>query len=322
MQRYRCSRCGRCFSAQTFAASYWLKKPRLLPVLFHRLVACSGYRQIARELGVSPSTIEGQALRLGRHCQLFHEQHRPRGPLREALVLDGFRSFEYSQYHPCEFHLAVGARTHFFYGFTVSELRRSGAMRPAQRRRRESLEGRLGRPDPGATEKDVAALLRILVAPESGLALRSDDHRAYPRALRRLGWDAVAHAVTSSRQIRTPRNPLFAVNLLDGLIRHSSANHKRETIAFSKRRHSATARLWLLLVWRNYVKCWSEKRRDATPGQRLGVAASRLGVERILAERLFVTRIRLPRPWHAHYGGRLATRAIARNRLHSRRYAI
>ena len=57
------------------------------------------------------------------------------------------------------------------------------------------------------------------------------------------------------------------MNLLDLLIRHSSANHKRETIAFSKRRQSAAERLFVLVVWRNYLKSFSERKRDATPAQ-------------------------------------------------------
>jgi hypothetical protein len=51
----------------------------------------------------------------------------------------------------------------------------------------------------------------------------------------------VTHRTISSRALRDTRNPLFAINLLDLLIRHSGANHKRETIAFSKRRQSASS---------------------------------------------------------------------------------
>ena len=65
----------------------------------------------------------------------------------------------------------------------------------------------------------------------------------HPRALRRLPHLDVTHCTVNSRAVRTPRNPLFAINLLDLLIRHSGANHKRETIAFSKRRQSAIDRL-------------------------------------------------------------------------------
>ncbi|MEZ4332868.1 MAG: hypothetical protein R3F35_13990 [Myxococcota bacterium] len=53
VQRYRCSRCRRSFSSQSFATTYWLKRPDLLEPVFHRLVACSAFRQIAREYQVS-----------------------------------------------------------------------------------------------------------------------------------------------------------------------------------------------------------------------------------------------------------------------------
>jgi transposase-like protein len=320
IQRYRCSHCGRSFSSQTFATSYWLRLPALLPVIFLRLLACSAYRQIARELRVSPTTVLRQTARLGRHCLLFHEALRPKAP-GEPLVVDGFESFEFSQYTPVHFHLAVGARSHFVYGFTDSELRRKGRMRRAQRERRAQLEARLGRPDPRSIEREMAALLELVVPPGAALELRSDEHPAYPRALRRLPDRAFRHAVTSSREPRTVRNPLFPVNLVDLLIRHSSANHKRETIAFSKRRQSAAERLAVLLVWRNTMKSFSEKRQDASPAERLGLLPRRLGVEDVLAQRLFPTRIALPARWAAYYWREIPTRRIPNPARHRATYA-
>ena len=321
IQRYRCSRCRRSFSDQTFSPTYWLRRPDLLPVLFLRLVACSGYRQIARELAVSPTTVLGQTARLGRHCLLFHEQLRPRTPA-EPLVVDGFESFEFSQYTPVHFNLAVGAASHFVYGFTDSELRRKGRMTAAQKERRAALEAALGRPDPRSIEREMAALLEITVPQDGGVqGLRSDEHPAYPRALRRLSGRAFAHAVTSSRVPRTVHNPLFAVNLADLLIRHSSANHKRETIAFSKRRQSAAERLWIWAVWRNAMKSFSERRRDATPAERLGLLSRRLAVADVLRERLFPSRIALPPRWADYYWRRIPTRRIAKPATHRATYA-
>jgi len=49
--RYRCGHCGHTFSSQSFSPTYWLKRPELLGPVFQRLLACSGYRQIAREAG-------------------------------------------------------------------------------------------------------------------------------------------------------------------------------------------------------------------------------------------------------------------------------
>jgi hypothetical protein len=105
------------------------------------------------------------------------------------------------------------------------------------------------------------------------------------------------------------------------LIRHSSANHKRETIAFSKRRQSAIERLWVFVVWRNWMKPFSERKRDATPAMRLGVAGRPISAEELLRQRYFVTRARLPQRWRDYYWRKTHTRAIPSCAVHHRRYA-
>jgi hypothetical protein len=321
IQRFQCCHCRRHFSEQTFRTTYWLKRPALLEPVGHRLLGGSGFRQIAREFAVSPQTVLGLAARLGRHCLLFHCQHRPHGPLGEPLALDSFESFEWSQYHPTRYHLLAGRDSHFCYGFTDSECRRSGRMTPAQRRRRAALEAGHGRPDPRATEREVAALLQLAAPAPQALELHTDQHTDYPRALRRVGHLAVTHHTVSSRAARTARNPLFEVNLLDLLIRHSGANHKRETIAFSKRRQSASERLWLFVAWRNWIKSFSERRRDGSPAMRLGLAARRLTLRQLLQHRLFVSRVPLPPRWAAYYWRDTPTRMIPHPARHRRRYA-
>jgi len=321
IQRFRCGHCGRYFSTQSFSTDYWLKRPRLLGESFHAMTHCTGFRQLARKHGCSPQTILGQVRRLGRHCQLFHERLRPKGELAEPLALDGLRTFEYSQYHPSEFHLTVGRDSHFIHGFTHSELRRSGTMTASQRARRLALEFEHGLPDPRSVECEVARVLGIVAADSRRLVLHTDEHQAYPRAVATLDGIEVEHHAISSRAARTTRNPLWAINLLDGLIRHSCANHKRETIAFSKATGSSIARMWVLVAWRNYVKWFSERRREATPAMRAGVCSRRLTVKDILKERLFPGRIRLPEPWAEHYWGRVPSRQIRSPKRHTLKYA-
>ena len=320
VQRFRCRHCRRRFSDQTFRTTYWLQRPDLLARVFEGLVSCACLRQIARALGASPQTVLLHANRLGRHCQLFHERYRPRGPLREPLALDGFQSFEYSQFHPTWYHVVAGRRSHFFYGFTDSELRRSGRMTPAQQRTRRALEQRHGRPRSRSVEEETATVLAIVCPSPQAIELHTDEHRDYPRALRRLPHLRVRHLTTPSRAARTPENPLFAINLLDLLIRHSGANHKRETIAFAKRRQMAIWRLWVMLVWRNYMKWVSERRRQDTPAMRLGILGRRLSVSAVLSRRLFVSRAGLPRRWQTYYWGRTVTRLMPRGRDHHLRY--
>lgn len=321
VQRYRCRHCRRRFSDQTFRTTYWLRCPELLEHVLGTLLACSAYRQIARFLRCSPGTVATHAARLGRHCLLVHQTLRPRTLGDEPLVLDGFLSFEYSQYFPTLYHVVAGQGSHFLHGFTDSELRRSGRMRTEQKRRRRTLEAALGRPDPRAIEKDVAAVLKALLPAPRALELWSDEHPDYPRAIARLKHLSVTHRTISSRAARTPRNPLFAINLLDLLIRHSGANHKRETIAFSKRRGFAILRLWVLVVWRNYMKSISERTRGESPAMRLGVLDRRLTTDDVLARRLFPSRVPLPACWATYYWGKVRTRAIANGTEHRLRYA-
>src|SRR5687768_7691894 len=239
IQRYACLECGVRFSRQAYATTYWLKRPDVQRAIFWRLLSCSGIRQVARELGVAPSTVQRQASRLGRHSLLFQRAHGPTGSPDEPIVLDGFETFEYSQYHPVHFHVVVGSRSHWFYSFTDSELRRKGRMTARQLARRDVLEQRFGRPDPASVRTEVLRLLELVVPPGGKANLHTDQHPAYRRAVSSLIGRRVEHETTPGRAARTHSNPLFPINLVDLLIRHGSANHERETIAFSKRRQGA-----------------------------------------------------------------------------------
>ena len=320
VQRYVCGSCRRNFSSQTFSTTYWLKHPGRLQPLFHRLLGCSALRQIAREFGLTHSSVQRQTERLGRHCLLLLAELRPREAPREPLVLDGFRSFENSQYWPFDLNLLVGA-SHYVYGFNDAELRRSGRLRPGQRAKRAALEAAHGRPAPQATRRAVAELVARVVPPGATVEIESDAHTAYPEAFRRLPDRRIRHRATSSKQSRTPRNPLFPANLADLLLRHSSANHKRETIAFSKRRQAALYRAAIWAVWRNFMKSRSENRQDDPPGVALGVIPRRLRVQEILRERRFPWRQELAGWVERCYFARIPTRRLASVRHHELTYA-
>lgn len=321
IRRFRCGHCRRTFSTQSFSTTYYLKRPELQPPTFYRVLACSGFRQIAREARCAPSSIQRQCDRLGRHALLLLHHLRPRTPLAEALVIDGFESFEYSQYHPLHLNTAVGAESHYVYAFTFSELRRKGRMTAHQKRRRAMLEATQGRPDPRAIEKGIASLLTLAVPTPQALVLRSDEHDAYPRALRRLPDWTFQHERTSSLEARTPGNPLFPANLLDLQLRHNSANHKRESIAFSKLAVSVIYRAAILAVWRNFLKPFSERHGGGTPAMRLGLQRTPLSVSRLLQERLFPARVGLPPEWLRYYRRQIPSREIPNVRPHQLKLA-
>ncbi len=321
IQRFLCLHCRRSFSTQTFSTSYWLKRPDVLPELVTKTTGAMANRQIARDLGVAPSTIDRQLSRLGRHCLLFHHQCLRVAKPATRIAIDGFVSFEHSQYWPFHHHLAVAPDTDFMLHFTDSEVRRSGTMTPAQKRRRAGLEANYGRPDPKAVYKDVRHLLEVVTGGQPRVTILSDDHAAYRKALRNLGSE-ITHLVTSSRERRDAGNPLFPINLAAMLLRHSSANHRRETIAWSKRRQASAERLAVFLVWRNYLKGRTEKARGSpTPAQARGTLARRPSVKELLACRLFAGLTALPARWAEYYWRRVKTRALPRQRSHELRYA-
>jgi hypothetical protein len=330
-QAFRCRECRRYFSIRTFAGSYWLKRRDLLERIAAGAAEGPGLRQQARTLGVAHATVQRHLARIGRAALLFQAGVTRELEVAEPLVVDGFAAFEHSQYYPFDLNLAVGAESWFLYGFTDSPLRRSGRMTDAQKRRRDELETLHGRPDPRATEKGMAALLRLVLRRERGrpeprtLVIHSDDHRSYPPALRALEWEGLRfeHRVTSAKERRTKRNPLFPANLSDLLLRHGQANHRRETIAYSKRRQGALGRCAIFMFCRNFVRSRLENRPGESPGMRVGAVQRLLGWRDLLQSRLFPRAGLLAEPWEDYYHGRVRTAALAgREREHNLRYAF
>jgi transposase-like protein len=321
IQRFFCRHCRTSFSSQTFCTSYWQKRPDLEARVFMKTVGGMANRQIARDLGVDPATVNHKLARLGRHCLLFHDRMMADARPATALVIDGFESFELSQYFPFHHNLAVEKGTDFVIYFNDSELRRKGRMQPGQRARREVLERRYGRPDPQAVEKGIADLLAVSVLPQAAVTVYSDDHPQYRRPLQRHAG-VKRHLVTAGTEHRDQHNALWEVNLLELVIRHSSANHRRETLAWSKRRQASAERLAILLVWRNYLSGRRQKdRHSQTPAMARGMLKRRLTVAHVLGQRLFVRHARLSRGWEAYYRREVSTRALPRERRHNLKYA-
>ena len=325
VQRYRCHTCRKTFSDRSFAPDYWLKKNCLRDIFFG-VISCSSYRQIAYRLQVAPSTVMRQAERLGRHCLLFQEAGVPTDWIpTERLVIDGFESFELSQYHPHHLNVAVGGESYFLHRFNYSPLRRKGRMTPRQKRKREELERIWGRPDPKSIEKEVANLVRLVTRGiPCSVRIDTDQHPAYRRAFRNLRKEdfEIEHVQTHSRDYRGPKNYLFSVNVTDLLIRHTGSNHKRETIAFSKRRRSVVLRMGVFQVWRNWLKSRSEKLQDETPAQFLRLCQDKLTVDDVLRKRLFPGRVRLPDQWKTYYEGKLRTPSVPNAPPHDLKYAF
>ncbi len=139
----------------------------------------------------------------------------------------------------------------------------------------------------------------------------------------RLEGRTIRHLRISSKAPRTPRNPLFAANVADMVIRHSSSNQKRETIAFSRRRQAIAERLAVFQVWRNFVKRRAEREPDGpTPAMVVAAASRPLRIRDVLAERLFPSSPRLGARLREYYERRVPTRQVPAGRVHELKYAF
>ena len=100
--RFRCLACRGGFSQQTFAASYYLKRPELTVPIAQGVVNGAAHRQIARVAGCAPSTVAKRIARLGRHAELLHQLCLGALPaIAEPVNYDDFETFTGTQYHPC-----------------------------------------------------------------------------------------------------------------------------------------------------------------------------------------------------------------------------
>jgi transposase-like protein len=321
IQRFTCRACKRHFSSQTFSTSYWQKRSDLAPNIILMVVGCMGNRQMARALVCSPTTVAHHIARLGRHCLLLQARELARIEWLHEIAIDGFETFEWSQYFPFHHNVAVDVASGYFLYHTDSSLRRKGRMTAHQKTRRSVLEARLGKPPSNALEVGVRDLLAALLCDRTSVTVRSDDHPAYPRAFTGLRV-SISHRITSSKERRVERNPLWEINVLDLMIRHSTAAHKRETIAWVKRRQASIEKLAIFQVWRNYVKRRREKEALVTPAMVLNLESRPWRVQDLLARRVFYEKTSLSPRWQDYYRRRVETRALSVNRTHELKYAF
>lgn len=314
--RFRCRACRRTFSLQSFAFSYYLKRPELSVPIAAGLLAGSAHRQLARSLGCAPSTVTRRASRLGRHALLLQSLALQQLPaLQEPAVVDHFESFAYSQDHPFGLATIVGHQSWFLYGLDPAPHRRAGRRTPAQEARWRVR--RWQAPPPGGYVRSFRRVLDLLagrVPRGEALSLITDGHVGYLRALARHPWRRRFRHHAYPNPPRgpkgSPRSPearvrderMFPSDLLHGLMRHSCAHHRRETIAFGRRLNALLERACLLAAWRNFVKRRSERRSTAaTPAMMLGLARQAWTWPRVLARRLFPSHLKVPAPWMKTY---------------------
>lgn len=334
--RFRCLACRRTFSRQSFATSYYLKRPELLLPIAAGLVAGSAHRQIARSLGCAGSTVTRTSARLGRHALLLQARTLQdlAGRLGEPVAADHFETFEFSQDFPFGVLTLVGRESWFVYGLDPAPHARTGTVTSFQAAR---LATRPKVPRRGGYRGSFRRGLELLLPlgpPGASLRIACDGKEPYVQALRGCPGRARIHLEVHPNPVRgpkgSPRSPeavardqaMYAVDQLHALLRHTRADHKRETIAFGRRLNAILERLYLATVWRNFIKGRSERRPDPdTPAMRLGLTSQPWSWRRVLSRRLFPHRLNLSPVLRDIYWRNWTTPILPSNLRHRLRHA-
>jgi transposase-like protein len=337
--RFRCHACRRTFSQQSFAVSYYLKRPELLEPIAKGLVAGSAHRQLGRSLGCAHSTVTRQAAHLGRHAMLLTARMLSSlPPLEEAVCYDHFETFGVAQDFPLGVGTPFGARTWLMLGLDAAPHRRGGRMSAHQKTKRAEREAVQGRAPRGGYRRAFGHTLDRLtrcVAPGGDLELVTDDKPDYQHVVAaHTRAEHIRHArfanpprgpkrAPRSSQARTRDSALRPVDTAHQFIRHTQAHHRRETIAFARRHSALLERIFLHGAWLNFVKRRVENLSDSqTRAVAAGVTEEVWDWNRVFARRLQPHQVDLPPDWVPIYFRRLPFPRLAERKPHVKKYAI
>jgi len=330
VRKFFCKKCKRSFSSSTFTGDYWKRVTGVDEAIYLGLANGQALRQIARSRHLSLGLVRRRERWLARQSLLWHELLLKdlEGKLDEPVVLDGFRTFAMSQYEPLDLNTPITAQSGFLLDLRAAPSRRSGRMTDRQRRIREERDRRFGRPKRGIRVEATGQSLRLIdrmAKPDTVIELRTDEEPDYARALKKekLG-KRLRQRTVSSRALRDTHNPLWRVNQLHAMLRHSLKSHARETLAFHKRLRGLMDRALIARLWLNLTKGISERRNcdaEVTPAMRLGLAPAPVRGERLFRIRLFPSRVGLPQDLRDIYEGTIKARPRETLRVESLEYA-
>jgi hypothetical protein len=222
-------------------------------------------RAIARKTHLSPQSVQNRLDRLSRQALALHASLRPLANPHESVCIDGFVSFDRSQFFPNELTFSITNHSRFILELSHASKKRSGSLTPSQKQTILHLYKNIPF-EKNAIARSFSDILSSLAlerppSPRSPLILITDEKPDYPRSLYRHplfssqnALHRVAHITVNSHLPRTFFNPLFPSNYLDRELRKDIANHRRESTCFSRNAANALSRLACWIAYHNYWK--------------------------------------------------------------------
>jgi len=271
--------------------------------------ASMSIRSQAHALRCSCGTVLNRNDRLARQAIASHSLLRAQASRHDNVCIDGFVGFDRSQYFPNNITISIASASRYVLAFTHATLRRSGNMRPEQKKRRDRLyeECEFERKPLDRSFSELLDELELDRPPRfnSPLVIITDEKIEYLRTFvaHRLYKNQdeehrVVHSTVNSRLPRTYVNPLFPSNYLDREIRKDLAAHRRESTCFCRNVANGLSRMACYLGWHNYAKRYLIKAPildDRTHGEEAGILRRDIIRQRrmVFSKRVFLSRCSL-----------------------------
>lgn len=218
-QRYKCKACKIQFSSNTFGIDFRKRTVGISERILHYSMNGMSNNSIARLLKVAEATVRDRLKVMARQSLIFEKENFPE-KIQENVAYDGFETFIHSQFSPCYINTAVGSRSMFIYHNTFSPLNRKGRMTAEQKIKNRELIVKYGLYPQDSVYRESVYIMQSLSNLAPGFKLFTDEHKSYVRAYRSI-HPRMFHEKISSKERRDTTNPLFPINRLHMIYRHS-----------------------------------------------------------------------------------------------------
>ena len=291
--RFRCARCLRTFSRQTFRMDYRDHRPDLNARLFQLLASGIGLRQSSRNLRLSLRCTELKFRKIARHLRRLNLNLRTCLNRDASFQLDEFETFEGRRNtRPLSIPVLIETKTRFIVWAESATIRPRGKMTSSRRRAIADDEIRLGKRR-DRSRRSLRRTLRRgvdLLKRPCQVLLETDKKSSYVELARESFGPEVVHICTSSKLARSAANPLFPINHTEWMARDLTGRLRRRSWLVSKKRRYLDLGLQIFMAYRNLVRL--RFNFDLfSPAQMLGFVPRRLTETEVLG-------------WRQDWGGR------------------
>ncbi len=288
--RFRCRTCRRGFSRQTFRYDYRDHRPDLNWPVFLSLATCTGFRQTARNTGLSLRCTELKFRKMARHLRRLNLNLRGPLPKGSTLQFDELETFEGRRNtRPVTFPILIDRETRFIIWAESAPIRPHGRMSKARKRAIREDERKHGRRKDRSRYAVARTLARgaELVKHHWIVDFESDEKSTYPGLARAaFGADRLVHRKTNSKLARKTWNNLFPINHTEAMARDSVGRLRRETWLVSKLRRYLELGFHMWMAYRNYVRYrFNRDKPKRSPAQLLGFVDRRMTPAQLMSWR-------------------------------------